>query len=87
MQQPIQLRKGHEKVSVPCLKMNGLIWICLSLKGGSINYHRKVFSCQSFYVLSSCGLFLVQFICSFSRIARYTPSLTNKLTTKNSLAN
>ena len=43
MQQPIQLRKGHEKVSVPCLKMNGLMWICLSLKGGSINYHRKVF--------------------------------------------
>jgi hypothetical protein len=27
-------------------------------KGGSINYHRKVFLCQSFYVLSSCGLFL-----------------------------
>ena len=25
---------------------------------------------------------LVQFVCSFSRIARYTPSLTNKLTTK-----
>ncbi len=28
------------------------------------------------------GLFLVQFACSFSSIARYTPSLTNKLTTK-----
>ena len=26
-------------------------------KGGSINYHRKVLLCQSFYVLSSCGLF------------------------------
>ena len=24
-------------------KMNGLMWICLLLKGGSINYHRKVF--------------------------------------------
>lgn len=31
MQQPIQLRKGHENVSLPCLKMNGLMWICLSL--------------------------------------------------------
>ena len=51
-------------------------------EGGSINYHRKVLSCQSFYVLSSCGLFLVQFACSFSRIARYTPSFTNKLTSK-----
>ena len=28
------------------------------LKGGSINYHRKVFLGQSFYVLSSCELFL-----------------------------
>lgn len=27
MQQPIQLRKGHENVSLPCLKMNGLIWV------------------------------------------------------------
>lgn len=27
MQQPIQLRKGHENVSVPCLKMNGLMWM------------------------------------------------------------
>lgn len=25
MQQPIQLRKSHENVSVPCLKMNGLM--------------------------------------------------------------
>ena len=39
-------QKGHEKVSVPCLKMNGLMWMWLLLKGGSINYHRKVF----FYV-------------------------------------
>ena len=52
------------------------------MKGGSINYHRKVFLCQSFYVLSFCGLFLAQFACSLSRIARYTPSLTNKLTSK-----
>ncbi len=27
-------------------------------------------------------LFLIQFACSFSRMARYTPSLTNKLTSK-----
>ena len=25
MQQPIQLRKSHENVSVTCLKMNGLM--------------------------------------------------------------
>ncbi len=31
------------------------------MKGGSINYHRKVFLCQYFYVLSSCGLFLGRF--------------------------
>ena len=34
------------------------------------------------YVLSSCGLFSVQFICSFSRIARYTPLLADKLFSK-----
>jgi hypothetical protein len=38
------------------------------------------------YALSSCGLFSVQFICSFSRIARYTPSLTDILSSENSLA-
>lgn len=31
MQQPIQLRKGHENVAVPCLKMNGLMWMWLLL--------------------------------------------------------
>ena len=36
------------------------------------------------YVLSSYGLFSVQFVCSFSRIARYTPSLADKLTSKDS---
>ena len=34
------------------------------------------------YVLSSCGLFSVQSVCSFSRIARYTSSLANKLSSK-----
>ncbi len=34
------------------------------------------------YVLPSCGLFSVQFVCSLSRIARYTLSLTTKLSTK-----
>ncbi len=34
------------------------------------------------YVLSSCGLFSAQFVCSLSRIARYTPSLANKLFSK-----
>ena len=38
------------------------------------------------YVLLSFGFFLVQNVSSFSRVARYTPSFTNKLTTKNSLA-
>ena len=36
-------------------------------------------------VFTFCHLvdsFLVQFACSFSRIARYSPSLTNKLTQK-----
>ena len=39
---------------------------CLNLysKGGSINYHRKVFLCQYFYVLSSCGLFLYKTGCA-----------------------
>ena len=36
------------------------------------------------YVLSSYGLFSVQFVRSFSRIARYTPSLTDKLPSKDS---
>ena len=36
----------------------------LYLKGGSINYHRKVFLCQYFYVLSSCGLFLYKTGCA-----------------------
>ena len=56
--------------------------MALSFKGGSINYHRKVLYVSLLYVLSSCGLFLVQFACSFSRIARYAPSFTNKLTSK-----
>ena len=43
--------------------------MALSFKGGSINYHRKVLYVSLLYVLSSCGLFLVQFACSFSRIA------------------
>ena len=34
------------------------------------------------YVLPSCGLFSVQFVRSFSRIARYTPSLIDKLSSK-----
>ena len=34
------------------------------------------------YVLLSFGFFLVQNVSSFSRVARYTPSLTNKLTSK-----
>ena len=59
-----------------------VVTVFQTVKGGSVNYHRKLFSYQPFYVLSSCGLFLVQFSCSFSRIARYTPSLTNKLTSK-----
>ena len=48
----------------------------------SLEKSDEPFLCQSFYVLSFCGLFLVQFACSFSRIARYTPSLTNELTSK-----
>ena len=32
--------------------------------------------------LSSCGLFSVQSVCSFSRIARYAPFLTDKLPSK-----
>ena len=36
------------------------------LKGGSINYHRKVFLCRPFYVLSSCGLFLYKTGCASS---------------------
>lgn len=48
------------------------------LMDGFINYLRKVFYVSFFYVLSSCVLFLVQFACSFCRIARYTSSLTNK---------
>ena len=59
-----------------------VIAVFQTVKGGSVNYHRKLFSYQPFYVLSSCGLFLVQFACSFSRIARYTSSLTNKLNSK-----
>ena len=34
------------------------------------------------YVLLSFGFFLVQNVSSFSRVARYTPPLTNKLTSK-----
>ncbi len=34
------------------------------------------------YVLPSCGLFSAQFVCSRSRIARYTPLLSDKLFSK-----
>ena len=34
------------------------------------------------YILSSCGLFSVQFARSLSRIARYTPLLSDKLSSK-----
>ena len=34
------------------------------------------------YVLSSCGPFSVQFVCSLSRIAHYTPLLSDKLPSK-----
>ena len=55
------------------------------VKGGSINYHCKVF-CQSFYVLSSCELFLGSiFLSAQSYSSRHTPSFTNKLTSKNNL--
>ena len=47
-------------------------WTVLSIT--SVKFFMSVF----FYVLSSCVLFLVQFACSFCRIARYTSSLTNK---------
>ena len=43
MQQPIQLRKGERMFQCLVEKMNGLMWMWLLLKGGSINYHRKVF--------------------------------------------
>ena len=55
------------------------------IKGGSIKCHLKVFFASFLSVLSSCGLFWEQFACSFSRIARYTPSLTNKIVLKKSL--
>ena len=54
----------------------------LFIKGGSINYHRNFAWCWVIYVLSSCGLFSTQSVCSFSRIARYTLSLTNRLSSK-----
>ena len=50
--------------------------------GGSINYHRKVFMSVFLRFIFLWALFLVQFACSFSSIARYTTSLINKLTSK-----
>ena len=52
---------------------------------GSINSHRNEIielTIYMSYVLPSCGLFSVQFVCSLSRIARYTPLLSDKLPSK-----
>ncbi len=75
MQQPIQLRKGQENVSVPCLKMNGLMWMWLLLKGGSINYHRKVFFMSvflRFVILRSLFGSIYLFVQSYSSLYSFT---------------
>ena len=61
-------------------------------KAGSINY-RRINSLIFFmkYVLLSFGFFWVQNVSSFSRVARYTPSLscilTSKISSKSNKAN
>ncbi|RGK98254.1 hypothetical protein DXC89_07755 [Prevotella disiens] len=58
---------------------------------GSINYHRILSLNFMKYVLLSFGFFLVQNVSSFSRVARYTPSLscilTSKISSKSNKAN
>ena len=75
MQQPIQLRKGERMLLCLIEKMNGLMWMWLLLKGGSINYHRKVFFMSvflRFVILRSLFGSIYLFVQSYSSLYSFT---------------
>lgn len=75
MQQPIQLRKGERMFQCLVEKMNGLMWMWLLLKGGSINYHRKVFFMSvflRFVILRSLFGSIYLFVQSYSSLYSFT---------------